>query len=95
MLLLLSNVVSNNYIVILCWFCISTLLFINLFFVKIIETLSKSNEKLIDYQILKYKTNYYEEINKKYEQMQKVLHDIKNHISTLTISLYAKKKSQI
>lgn len=94
LLLLLSNIIINNYIVILCWICIATLLFTNLFFVKIIETLSKSNDKLIDYQILKYKTNYYEEINKKYEQMQKVLHDIKNHISTLTAALHTRNQEQ-
>lgn len=89
-LMIISQYQKNKYTLLFVAYCIAAQLILAIFIPEIIEFFSKYNrmnaEISVKHEKDKLQYNYYSLLEKKNEESQKLLHDIKNHMQILELS---------
>lgn len=96
--LLTANMVLSSAQNTLCMFSISFCLIVNIIVYVIYEKAEKSNQKLIDLELVSQRNNidlqYLDLLEKKNEKMQIMAHDYKNHIAAMEAMADSEEKKQ-
>lgn len=96
--LLTANMVLSSAQNTLCMFSISFSLIVNIIVYVIYEKAEKSNQKLIDLELVSQRNNidlqYLDLLEKKNEKMQIMAHDYKNHIAAMEAMADSEEKKQ-